>query len=109
MELKGYVNIRHAGHEDVLREAGFTFDVFLSNKLWDTYISDKSRNKQNVRIWDVLVMMRTGMTGPAAALEGPCPYRVILKRGKEVMVAAHVPKDVMALCVSLADEVIDRT
>lgn len=56
----GYVNIRRAGHERVLREAGFDFDVFLSQKLWRTYVVDKDRSEQDTRIWDVLFMARTG-------------------------------------------------
>lgn len=104
MKLNGYVNIRHAGHEKVLREAGFDFDVFLSEKLWRTYVVDKDRSEQDTHIWDVLFMARTGMPGPAAAMRRPCPYKVWLK-GKEVTVAAHVPKEVMAFCISLFDEV----
>ena len=106
MELNGYVNIRHAGHEKVLREAGFEFDVFLSQKLWRTYVVDKDLREQDTRIWDVLFMARTGMPGPAAAMRRPCPYKVWLK-GEEVTVAANVPKEIMAFCISLFDEVME--
>src|SRR6266566_2877227 len=106
MNLPGYVNIRHAGHESVLREAGLDFDVFLSNKLWKHYIADKNKDEEGTRIWDVLFMLRTGSSGPAAVKECPRPYRVCLPTlgSPEVTLVAHIPKTVLAFCISLASE-----
>ena len=106
MNLPGYVNIRHAGHESVLREASLDFDVFLSNKLWNQYIANKNKREEGTRIWDVLVMLRTCSSGPADVQERPRPYRVCLPtlNSPEVTLVAHAPKNVLAFCISLASE-----
>jgi hypothetical protein len=106
MNLPGYINIRHAGHEIVLREAGLNFDAFLSDKLWKQYNADKNKREEGTRIWDVLFMPRTGSSGPAAVKERPRPFRVRLPtlEGSEVTLVAHIPKHVLAFCVSLASE-----
>ena len=106
MNLPGYVNIRHAGQESVLREAGLDFDVFLSNKLWRQYIAHKNPHVEAARIWDVLFMLRLFISGPAAVREHPRPYRVCLPElnSPEVTLVAHVPTNVFAFCISLASE-----
>jgi len=105
MNLPGYVNIRHAGQESVLR-AGLNVDVFLSNKLWRQYIGHKNPRVEAARIWDVLFMLRLFTSSPAAVRECPRLYKVCLPEldSPEVTLVAHVPTNVLAFCISLASE-----
>jgi hypothetical protein len=71
MNLPGYVNIRHAGQESVLREAGLDFDVLLSNELWRRYIAHTNPRVEAARIWDVLFMLRLFHVRPGCGSRAP--------------------------------------
>lgn len=111
MNLPGYVNIRYEGHEKVLRDSGITFDVFLSNKLWKRYVADKDPSVEDARLWDVLFMLRTFTSGPAAIQNRPRIYQVCLPEleSPEVTLVAHVHERVLAFCISLDTELLEHS